>query len=65
MRVRFRNHIDLCKRITYSGSDLLIITTEYGHIYTVVANSKEDAEALYEKALIDGYIDVSNLEYTN
>lgn len=34
MRIRFGNHIDLCKRVSYSGGTILVITTVYDRVYT-------------------------------
>lgn len=65
MRVEFGNHIDLCKRITYSGGTLLIITTIYDAIYIVDCKAKEIAAIYYEKLLTDGWIDASELDYHN
>lgn len=66
MRVKFGNHIDLCKRVTHSeGSSLLLITTTYNSLYTVECVNESIATALHDKVLIDGYIDVSNFEYSN
>ena len=66
MRVKFGNHIDLCKRVTHSeGSSLLLISTVHNSLYTVECEDEEIAEGLYWKMLVDGYIDVSNFEYSN
>ena len=66
MRVRFGNHIDLCQRVTHSeGSRLLLITTVYDSLYTVDCINNETATGLYNKVLVDGYIDVSELRYSN
>ena len=66
MRVKFGNHIDLCKRIRHSdNSALLLITTIYDTIYTVNCGSYRAALELYHKAFVDGFIDVSNLQYSN
>lgn len=66
MRVKFGNHIDLCKRITHSdGSKLLLITTINNSLYTVNCEYVSVARNLHNKALIDGYIDVSDYDYSN
>lgn len=66
MRVKFGNHIDLCKRVRRSeGSHILLITTEYNELYTVDCFSYEMATELYNKVFIDGYIDVSDFYYSN
>jgi hypothetical protein len=66
MRVKFGNHIDLCKRVTHPvGSNLLLITTVYNSIYTVDCISDTMATELHNKVLVDGYIDVSDFYYSN
>ena len=66
MRVKFGNHIDLCKRISHSeGSSLLLITTIYDSLYIVDCKDESVARNLHNKALIDGYIDVSDYYYSN
>lgn len=72
MRVRFGNkttnynHIESCKNITHrKGSDILIITTLRNSLYTVKCKTIEQADDLYEQAFINGYIDVSDCEYSN
>lgn len=66
MRVKFDNHIDLCKRVTHSErSHLLLITTVYDELYTVDCTSDVMATELYNKVLTDGYIDVSHFYYNN
>ena len=65
MRVKFGNHIDLCNRITHSeGSSLLLITNRNG-VYTVNIRNVTEAEELFNQALVDGYLDVSDYEYSN
>lgn len=64
MRVKFDNHIELCRRITHSeGSKLLLITTTYNSIYTVDCITNEKATELYNKAYFEGYIDISKFYY--
>jgi hypothetical protein len=66
MRVKFGNHIDLCKRVTHSeGSNILLITTVYNSLYTVDCTDEAIATELHNKVLVDGYIDVSNFYYSN
>lgn len=65
MRIKFGNHIDLCKRVSYSGGALLIITTVYNDVYTVNCKSEYNASKLYKEALVNGYLDVSDFEYSN
>jgi hypothetical protein len=66
MRVKFGHHIDECKRVTHrENSDMLIITTVFDALYTVCANSKEEANEAYVKLLVEGYFDASNCEYSN
>lgn len=65
MRVRFGNHIDLCKRISYSGGTILIITTIYNSVYAVNCENESKASKMYEEILIGGYLDVSEFEYSN
>lgn len=64
MRIKFGNHIDLCKRVTCSGN-LLLITTVYNDLYTVDCESESTASRLYEEVLFKGYLDVSEFEYSN
>lgn len=63
MRVKFGNHIDLCLRIRISDNLLLITTTN--SVYTVDCGSYVKASAMYCNALLNGYIDVSEFEYSN
>lgn len=65
MRVKFGNHIDLCKRVSYSGGTILVITTAYNSVYAVDCGNKSIASKMYEQALVDGYLDVSEFEYSN
>ena len=66
MRVKFGNHIDLCKRMRHSeGSRFLLITTIYNDLYAVDCTSETMATELHNKVLVDGYIDVSNFHYSN
>lgn len=66
IRIQFGHHIDLCKRVSYSGvGTLLIITTIYNSVYTVDCKNKSTALKLYEELLINGYLDVSEFEYSN
>lgn len=65
MRVKFGNHIDLCKRVSYSGGTILVITTTYNSIYSVECGNKSIASKMYEQALVDGCLDVSEFEYSN
>lgn len=66
MRVKFGNHIDLCKSIRQlGGSHLLLITTMFNDVYTVDCGGRETATQMINKALVDGYIDVSDFGYSN
>ena len=65
IRIRFGNRIDLCKRVSYSGGTLLIITNIYNSVYTVNCKSESTASKLYEEILTNGYLDVSEFEYSN
>lgn len=66
MRVMFGNHIELCKTIVHSnGCRFLVITTMNNVVYTVHCIHDEIATALYNRALTNGYIDVSNFDYSN
>ena len=65
IRVRFGNHIDLCKRVSYIGGTLLIITTIYNRVYTVNCKNESTALKSYEEILANGYLDVSEFEYSN
>lgn len=66
MRVRFKDRIEIAKRITYrNGSTHLIIVTLYDTLYAVECGSVEVASMLYEEALTNGYIDVSECSYSD
>lgn len=65
MRVRFGNHVDLCKRVSWSEGCLLTVTTIYDNEYVVDCKTKEQARRMYEQVLKVGYIDVSHLPYSN
>ena len=66
MRVKFGRRINLCKRVTHTpDSSLLLITTMYDGLYTVDCGSVKTAEVLFSQVLINGYIDVSDFEYSN
>lgn len=65
MRIKFCEHIDLCKRVSYSGGALLIITNIYNSVYTVNCKSESTASKLYEEILTNGYLNVSEFEYSN
>lgn len=41
------------------------MTTVYNSIYTINCGNKLTALRLYEEVLTDGYIDVSEFEYSN
>lgn len=66
IRIRFGHHIDLCKRVSYSGTGtLLVITTIYNSVYTVDCKNEFVASKSYEEILVNGYLDVSGFEYSN
>lgn len=65
IRIRFGNHIDLCKRVSCSGDIFLIITTIYNSVYTVNCKNESTASKSYEEILTNGYLDVSEFEYSN
>lgn len=66
IRIRFGNHIDLCKRVSYSGAGtLLVITTIYNSVYTIDCKNESIALKSYEEILTNGYLDVSEFEYSN
>lgn len=66
IRIRFGHHIDLCKRVSYSGAGtLLVITTIYNSVYTVDCKNESTASKSYEEILTNGYLDVSEFEYSN
>lgn len=65
IRIRFGNHIDLCKRVSYSGGTILIITNICNSMYTVNCKNKSIASKLYKEILTNGYLDVSEFEYSN
>lgn len=65
MRIKFGNHIDLCDRVTHlEGSKILLITNR-NSVYTVNIGNVGKAEELFNQALVDGYLDVSDYEYSN
>lgn len=65
MRVKFDNHIDLCKRISHPEDSNLLIITTMKDVYTVNCVDGLYAKELFDRALVQGYIDVSYLEYSN
>jgi len=65
MRVKFGNHVDLCNRITHSVNSELLLITNKNCVYTVLIGNVEKAEELLNQALVNGYLDVSNYEYSN
>ena len=65
MRVKFDNHIDLCKRIRHPDDSNLLIITTMNDVYTVECNDNWHAKELFDLALADGYINVSHLKYSN
>ena len=66
MRVKFGECIYLCRKIEYTaGHGLLFITTIYNHVYTVDCFKDYVAATLYNKALVNGYIDVSIFAYSH
>lgn len=65
MRIKFGNHVDLCKRVSYSEGNFLIVTTMYDQVYTINCGNKVIASRLYEEILVEGYLDVSEFEYSN
>ena len=66
IRIRFGHHTDLCKRVSYSGTGtLLVITTIYNSVYTVDCKNESTASKSYEEVLTNGYLDVSEFEYSN
>lgn len=66
IRIRFGHHIDLCKRVSYSDAGtLLVITTIYNSVYTIDCKNESIALKSYEEILTNGYLDVSEFEYSN
>lgn len=65
MRVKFGNHIDLCDRVTHSEGSKILLITNRNSVYTVNIGNVEKAEELFNQALVDGYLDVSDYEYSN
>lgn len=66
IRIRFGHHTDLCKIVSYSGTGtLLVITTIYNSVYTVDCKNESTASKSYEEILTNGYLDVSEFEYSN
>ena len=63
MRVKFKDSIELCKKIErccYTGSTFLKITTLNDDIVYVKCIDEQEAKDLYDIAYVDGYINVSN-----
>lgn len=65
MRVKFGNHVDLCDRVTHSEDSSLLLITNRNCVYTVNVVDVSKAEDLFNQALVDGYLDVSDYEYSN
>lgn len=65
MRVKFGNHVDLCYRVTHSEGSKVLLITNRNSVYTVNIGNVEKAEELFNQALVDGYLDVSDYEYSN
>ena len=65
MRVKFGNHIDLCDRVTHSEGSKILLITNRKSVYTVNIRNVEKAEELFNQALVYGYLDVSDYEYSN
>lgn len=66
MRVRFKDRIEIAKRITYrNGSTHLLIVTLYDTLYAVECGSVEVALRLYEESFENRYIDVSECNYSD
>ena len=65
MRVKFNDHIYLCAKVTHTpNSKLLLFITSNG-VYTVDMKTSENAKTYYENILINGYLNVSDFEYSN
>lgn len=65
MRVKFGNHVDLCDRVTHSEGSKILLITNRNSVYIVNIENVEKAEDLFNQALVDGYLDVSDYEYSN
>lgn len=65
MRVKFGNHVDLCNRVTHSEGSKMLFITNKNSVYVVNIGNVEKAEELLMRALVYGYLDVSEYEYSN
>jgi len=64
MRVKLRNKICTCTKISYNaGSVYLLLSTEDG-IYRIKAETRDKANEIYNKFFTDGYYDVSMYQYS-
>ena len=63
MRIKFGDSIRLCTKVTIAGK-LLLITNSNG-VYTIDADTEENAEYIYKKILERGYFDLYGYEYSN
>ena len=63
MRIKFGDSIRLCSKITLSGK-LLFITNSNG-VYTVDADTEDNAKYIYKTILERGYFDLYGYDYSN
>lgn len=61
MRVKFKDGIELCRKVKRKKQMLAIITTRDKLRY-IDCKTAEKADELYEKILVNGFIDVSKIE---
>ena len=65
MRVKFKDHIDECMRVTYQkGSSILVFESENENI-TVNFSEENYAKEALNKLLVDGYLDLSYRSYNH
>ena len=64
MRVKAGKYIDLCKSVVNEGGRILFIYTVGGRRWRVDCGSSSIAMQLCNKMFVEGYADISNLNYT-
>lgn len=68
MRVKVKNKIYEAHTIIYPGNigkELYVEVFHHNYTYQVICPNESVAEELFSEALIKGYIDITNMEYTN
>jgi hypothetical protein len=65
MRVKFKNSIYSCTKVTHTTESRLLLFTTTNGVYSVDLCTARKAEMIYDQMLFDGYCDVSEFEYSN